>query len=306
MNPHSTIATEKAIIINSRGEKTALWGAVLAGVLAFASLGRPASHIELGFTLGRNIPSFAGTYNHKYAPQFLYGTATGVAGQDLTITSRRAQGLGGELTFFFHPHLGVQLLVDSYSSNLKVTSSLYHVLLHYVALQPPDYVPKIYTFERKDRWPDGSGIYKNFLLGLNALVRIKSRAPVSLDISSGMAYFRMSGEISSLGFTKFWLGGHSVLFSETYEVKMILSPVGRIGADFGAALNISLGRYFVLSLDARLFCALAASPDIKFELIPDVRYTTEIDPVTILSIPVGKLRVSPNFRRLAAGFKIAL
>ena len=58
--------------------------------------------------------------------------------------------------------------------------------------------------------------------------------------SGGLAWVRVSGEAEPLGFTTFWLGGHSVLFSEDVRLRASLGPATSVGGYLGAALGVDL------------------------------------------------------------------
>ena len=59
------------------------------------------------------------------------------------------------------------------------------------------------------------------------------------------------GEIGTLDYLKFWLGGHSTLMFEEYGMLMRVQPANRIGWNAGTTLNWHMGSNASLWLDVR-------------------------------------------------------
>ncbi len=156
-------------------------------------------------------------------------------------------------------------------------------------------------------WPDAeSGRTRNLILALNGLVRVGHRKPFALDLSAGLAYTRWEGDMKTLFYAKYWLGGHSVLMSYTYKLKMICGPEGKIGFNAGIACDVAIVPGFCLMIEGRYAVFSSVAPMIRFELIPGTGYITPEDESAVRNLVPNFLPIDPSSFRFAAGFKISL
>jgi hypothetical protein len=280
---------------------------ILASALStIPSTGGAAEKIEFGFNYGRNGLALETSYLHQFVPPFRLSSGyTGSASQNLALQSGGSWGLGFSVTFFPSRNFGVQALVDAFSSPLEGTSSPYQISLTYTAMPPPDYVPRQFTVKYSKNWPDVVGNFRNTVTSINGLVRIGQGRTISFDFSAGLSYFYCKGDVSSLGYSMYWLGGHSVLFGDFYNLKMIFGPKSKIGGNAGGVLAIALGPIISLTIEGRYFFCSEVSPRIQFELIEDGTYMTAID-IPSQNIPTNALLINPSFFRTAVGIRLKI
>ena len=261
------------------------------------------THLELSIGQGWLRPALQGTYHHAYTPGFLYGlVGTGAGSQTLTFKAQRSTGMVFSAAFFLTPRFALQALIDSCSTAVTGTTSTHDTTATYISRQPPDYTPRSFTTSSSNTPSGTGGQWKDRIISLNGIVRIPLPAGFRFDFSAGGSWFHTAGNLGFPGYTKYWLGGHAVLFSQTYSLQMVFDPMDRIGWNAGAALNWSLGPNAALWIEARYYGCARTTPQVTFF---DTRTTAPIvafDPAADV-IPVGDLRLDASLFRLGAGFK---
>ncbi len=272
---------------------------VLASIVPLAA----QTHFEMAVGLGWLWPSWQGTYVHAYEPGFLYGlVGTGSGRQTLTFAAQSSSGAIFGAAFFITPRFALQVLYDGFSSAVTGTTTTHDTTVTYVSRQPPDYTPRTYTVSSSDNPAETGGQLNDRIISLNGLVRIPLGAGFSLDFSAGGSWFHADGNLGYPEYTKFWMGGNSVLFSQTYSLQMVFDPLDRIGWNAGAALSWAFSRRAALWAEARYFGCGKTTPQVAFRdtgAIPPMR---AFDPVSDI-IPVGDLTIDPSGFRIGAGFK---
>jgi hypothetical protein len=128
----------------------------------------------------------------------------------------------------------------------------------------------------------------------------------AFSLSPGI--YRVWGEFSPLGYTKFWLGGHSVLFLLNDLVYVKIPASFKPGLNFGAELTVALGR--------RLFLWCRGGYDLvgRIRKVPTVDKAVDYDygsPVQAedlakisTTLALKKLRLSPSAVFIGAGLGI--
>ena len=108
-------------------------------------------------------------------------------------------------------------------------------------------------------WPNTSGSLTQAALAFNAVARIGRPDRLSVTISGGPTYYRLSGDVQPLGFTTFPLGGHSVLFQDDYRLALALEPSHALGWDAGGDFNAAVGRRAAIIMGYRYFAGPRAT-----------------------------------------------
>jgi len=261
------------------------------------------THFELSIGQGELWPSLQGTYLHAYTPGFLYGmVGTGAGSQTLTFKAQPSTGMVFGASFFLSPQFAFQVLFDSCSTDLTGTTSTLDTTATYTSLQPPDYIPQQFTVSSSDTPAATGGRWNDRIISLNGLLRIPFPAGFSLDLSAGGSWFHTDGDLGCPEYTKFWLGGHSVLFSQTYSLQMVFDSQDQIGWNAGAALNWALGPNAALWIEARYYGCAATTPRVAFVDTGATQPLVAFDPASD-AIPVGDLRLDASAFRVAGGVK---
>ena len=217
---------------------------------------RPRFEAWLGGSL--TDPALSTTYETRYSPTFGLGSVDSTAGQSLTVRGDRA--FGGELGLGWSPdgRWGFQLSAARAAGDLSGTNAPYSWSARIVTLPPPDYVPQTFEAAQTFDWPDTEGRLRVLTLAIGVSRRWEGRR-VGGGLSAGAALLRASGEVRSLGFTAFHLGGHSTFFSQEFEVEATLDPSSVAAFHAGADIDVALAPSWRLRLGYRYVRASEAS-----------------------------------------------
>jgi hypothetical protein len=226
-------------------------------------------------------PALDTTYETRYSPNFGLGPVDSTAGQSLRMQGSRAPG--GELGIAWSPdgRWGFRVSAARSAGDLSGANTPYSWSARIVERQPPDYLPRTFEVERKLDWPDTEGRLRVLTLALGVFRRWEGRR-VGGGLSAGAALLRASGEVRSLGFTAFHLGGHSTFFAQEFEVEATLDPASVAAFHAGADLDVALARSWRLRLGYRYVRASEAS------LTPRVTRVVNEDEI-LLSEPLTRI-----------------
>ncbi len=218
----------------------------------------PKRHFEVWVGGSLTDPALDTTYETRYSPSFGLGPIDSTGGQALTLQGGRAAG--GELGIGWSPdgRWGLRLSAARSAGDLAGPNTPYSWSARVVERQPPDYLPRTFEIERTLDWPDTEGRLRVLTLALGVFRRWEGRR-VGGGVAAGAALLRASGEVRSLGFSAFHLGGHSTFFAQEFEVEAALDPASVAAFQAGANLDVALARFWRLRLGYRYVRASEAS-----------------------------------------------
>lgn len=282
-----------------------LFVAASAAVLLVSGSAFAQLSLEINVGYGTYVSAWKdAAYIHAYSPRFLYGTAVTSALQTLRLNADAA-GSGSFGLTLFSGRFGIQIQYHEFDPAVSGWSSTHEASVTYTSMQPPDYTPTQFTQNSSTLMPEPSGQLNEKAFSLNAVYRLPLPGWFSLDLSAGLTWFNVQGEIGVLGYWKYWLGGHSVLFSENYQMAMHIETFNRIGGNAAATLNWHMGSNAALWIEARWFLAPETEAGLSFEPIDAADAIMAFDPIEDV-FPAGRLLVKPAFFRFAAGFRISI
>lgn len=256
--------------------------------------------LELGTSFSLNWPLLDSSYRHSFSPPFQPGPYTSSASQALKFKANRRWGANGYVSYFPFDAIGLQLMVDYFEPSLAGENSPYEVNLQYTASPPPDTTPLQLTYQKSHEWPDTEGHLEFTTVSLNGIFRFWPAKNITVSLSGGWSYFQIQGEAGRLAFTKFWLGGHSVLFIEDYQLQFGLKPASTSGLNFGIEGDFRLYHNLSLTADVRYFYG----NDVKLEIdIREVEGGTEPLAQIKARMNLEELKITPSFFRMNLGLK---
>ncbi|MGQ9471809.1 MAG: hypothetical protein ACUVR0_08995 [Candidatus Aminicenantales bacterium] len=250
---------------------------------------------------------FSSEYLQQYSPPLESGSALRSASHYQRFESTKNKDPTASLKIFPEKYFGIEVSYSRESSSLSGISSDYEVFLRYISRPPPSYDPVEVFFNRSNPWPNPPGYLNLKILSLNPAVRFLLLRRWQLHLSAGLASFFLKEELGPIAFTRFWLGGHSVLFSEKYKLLARLIPNHRLGWNGGASLSAGVINGVDLTLDLRYY----RTPAIPLQLEAvdyDKDYTRQgIEPVRKLRahLNLGRTLFQLSFFSLKLGIKIA-
>jgi hypothetical protein len=226
-------------------------------------------------------PSSGGSLASVYSPVLeLSSGYTSHAEQTLNVD--RGTGAGAEIgvDVFLTRIVGIQAaLVRSRASLSGSGNSEYRTSLRYIGMQPPDYVPREYTTENAQAWPDTTGSVSSSTLLVGGVVRLGSAGSrISGTLAGGVSSTRVDARVESLAYTSYRLGGHSVLFGSQHRV-----VIGTAGSD--AVLRPYLAGQIGLRLNGRLSAVAGLRVEIGGAATINVRPDSLVDPNDGIFVP---------------------
>ncbi|MBI1873161.1 MAG: hypothetical protein HYS05_04625, partial [Acidobacteria bacterium] len=171
-----------------------------------------------------NAPASGGLLTSTYSPPFDTGAFQSTASQTLTLDPATARGFEAGADYFVTPGVGVRALVSYSRAAFSGENGPYAVTLLYTSMQPPDFVPRQFLYQRETPWPATEGAFRQLNISVGGVGRWHSTRGFGATAYAGLGYLRMSGETQSIAYTSFHLGGHSVLFPEEYRLSASLGP----------------------------------------------------------------------------------
>jgi hypothetical protein len=264
--------------------------------------------IEFSFGWDVRSQSLGSDYQHQYSPPFEPGPAVSSAFHKLQFQTVRAKGKPIFLGIFPTEKLGIEISYFHLSSPWEGQSSDYEVSLQYISRPPPWYEPVEVTVNWKSSWPPPHGYLDLKILNLNPAIRLSLNHRWEVGLSAGLSSFFLKGELGPLAFTRFWLGGHSVLFSEEYKLLARFIPNHRRGWNAGLSFSGCLLKGLSLFFYGRYF--RSAEIPLQLEAVGyDENYQPPgVEPLARM-IPYLALRpvvFRPSLLSLSLGLKLSL
>jgi hypothetical protein len=197
------------------------------------------------------MPTSNGTLASAYEPPMRLGGTPleSRAHQLLDVDAAAGHGVGLGINVFLNRVLGVQGAFTATSANLSGTNGPYDTFLRYSSSPPPDYQPREYTFEQSTPWAPTAGTlgYRSIAIGGVARWRTTS-GRLGGTIAGGVDIDWLTGELDSLGYTQFILGGHSTLFSVTHRVRVRPSTGQRlVGPYLGGDVHVAINEWVAVT-----------------------------------------------------------
>lgn len=283
-------------------------GALGAGVAAAQPQPspHPVSPLEVWGVFHATFGADAGQLSSSYVPQVGSALdAEGRASQVLSLDPATGRGVEFGVNLFPARSVGMQAFVSYAGADVGGINSPYEIDVRYTSRPPPDNMPTPVQVRRSLAWPDTTGRLRQWTLGVGPAVRWR-RSPATFVASGGLAWARVSGEAEPLGFTTFWLGGHSVLFSEDVRLRASLGPATSVGGYLGAALGVDLARHLALTASVRLLLVGEVDVAARIDAIVDATGgLTSPEPGDIDRIVApGPARLTPQRLSVAIGITI--
>lgn len=274
---------------------------------AASGLGAAAGEIDVSLAGSWLVPALDATYAHSFTPRIdLEPASSGSAGHTLHLAGENGYGLRGTLGVDLGGRLGLELLVARSWHNAGGASSPYAYSFEYTARQPPSNEPQTFLHEREQPWPDAEGRLRQLALGLSLRLRFPLGRSATLGLAAGPSLHRVSGEMESLAWTHFFLGGHSVLFEDTFRLGVELPGAWTAGLHLGGALDARLGSKLSLILDLRYFLVrdLEVRPEPSRILnTEEILQSLTLDEIAA-QLPLAALRLDPSFFSASGGVRL--
>jgi len=256
-------------------------------------------------------PGGDSTLDVAYAPPMQLGGTPleSRASQTLNVESSTGDGFDAGINLFFSRVFGLQAALSSVSADVGGANGDFHASLRYIARQPPDYTPREYTYDRSDPWEETSGALRRRSVALGGVLRWGAGRRVGGTVAGGVDVGWLTGEIESVGYTQFVLGGHSTLFPVRHRVRVRPAEGERLYSPYvGADAHVALSRWVALTGGIRVTLRSAHSVPIEVVDLVDPSedsWTPELDDVAA-ALDGQTLKVAGTPWRAYAGLKFFL
>lgn len=211
--------------------------------------GSPAPHLEVtvAWTAAFSIPD--GMIEAAFEPVLRQGGTRleSQSTQRLTVDTGVGHGVELGLDAFPRRFAGVHVGISTARADLSGLNSDYRTSIRYVSLQPPDYQPAEHAVAQLLPWDATSGRLRTSALTLAGAVRLAPGRRVGGTLRAGIDLERYSGEIHSLAYTQFVMGGHATLFAVSHHVRM--APVAGqtfVRPHVGGDVHVAIARHVAL------------------------------------------------------------
>ena len=202
------------------------------------------------------MPASNGTLESAYEPPMRLGGTPLESRAHQVLNVEAGAGLGVDLgaNIFFSRVFGVQGAFTAASADVSGTNGDYDTFLRYVSRPPPDYQPKEYRYEQSTPWASTTGTLGFRSLAIGGVVRWRTTTGrVGGTLAGGVDIDWFTGELESLGYTQFILGGHSTLFSVTHRVRVQPSKEDRsFGPYVGSDVHVAISRRVAVMAGVRI------------------------------------------------------
>jgi hypothetical protein len=270
----------------------------------------PQSKFEMTLSLGSVSIHLDTFYSTRYSTPFDTSSLNvSSASQTLTIKGRRGLSFGGSVSYFLGRSFGIQVLADSFSSALYGQNEPYEISFKYIGIDWPYPTPIERTVESSIPWPDTEGKLHHLTFSLNSIVRFEAGRTAAFYLSAGLSYFLMRGEIASLGYSKYWMGGHAVLYSEHARLQASLESAHKIGANAGIGVKANIFNSLFLFLEGRYFYC----PKMGLKITPtqilnkeEIYMPSAMEPLSRIGeiMNLGAIKLDPSFLGIRAGLGV--
>ena len=226
-----------------------------------------------------------------------------IARQSLAVEATRKLTTSLGINLFGNDRWGFQFLTDIASLNLEGENAPHEVTLTYTAANFPSLDIVDRTRDLSFKMPDTSGALSEKVFSFNGIVRLVKDGPLAVNVSAGVSYFRLAGDIAQLGAFAAWMGGHAVLFSEFYKIGIKLPPTDSLGYNIGWEVAIPLSERLTLFGDLRIWDGGKTETAFVFDrvLSENVVQSSLADIEAFLALT--PLQLDPGFARMLAGLR---
>jgi len=236
---------------------------VACGILALLAAASPAYPDDLAAKAGGASPSwrlivgpslvwpaFQMTYASTYSPPFDNFPHASTATQSMPLDASAGPGVLIGVERSLGRHVGLQLSAHYGAAGLSGTPGQYDLSMRYTSRPPPSYDPVEVSLKRSEPQPGADGRLKTLAMALDLVAWKDLGAHGRLGVSVGPAWLWTKGQVESLVYTAYFMGGHSTSFSEDYLVSFEF-PASTLGLDAGTFAEVDLGHQVGLRLDVR-------------------------------------------------------
>jgi hypothetical protein len=252
-------------------------------------------------------PSFATTYTSRYSPPLLLFPYSSQATQLLPLGGNAGAGARAALEYQVGDRFGLRLTTDGVRTGVSGASGSYELSMRYTSRPPPFYDPVDVALQRSESRPQAEGHVTTAAFGLQLMAWRPLGSRGRLGLAAGPAWVRTSARAQSLVYTRYWLGGHSTLFSEDSLVSFDF-PSNTLGAELGLFVETDVGRRLGLRLEVGYLWGREHDATVELhERVNADQATSTLDlPEIRAGLAPAPVRVDPSLLRVSLALSLRL
>jgi hypothetical protein len=169
------------------------------------------------------MPISNGALDSAYEPPMRLGGTPleSRASQVLNVEAGTGSGLDLGVNIFLNRVFGVQGAFTATSADVSETNGDYDTIIRYISSPPPDCQSRETTSESSTPWAPTTGTLGYRSIAIGGVVRWRTATErIGGTLAAGVDIDWFTGELESVGYTEFILGGHSTLFTVTHRVRV--------------------------------------------------------------------------------------
>jgi len=208
---------------------------------------------EFQLALHYSMPFFDYQFQNNFQPHLLYSDPLSSSSkQTLSFKEQNQFQFSTAYNLFFSSRNGMQIKFTSGSGRLDGENPDVAISLDYIGHQPPSYEPKETHYQDVLEWPATEGKVTHTTLSLNYLHNFQLHNALQLRTSAGFSLAIQSLNFKYLAYTRFILGGHSVLFVDTYMLEAFSKNIVQPGINGSLQLVIKLSSRISFLFDSEI------------------------------------------------------
>jgi hypothetical protein len=132
----------------------------------------------------------------------------------------------------------------------------------YISRQPPSYEPQHFHVDNSEPWPDTNGHLDRWEFDVAATFAYTAPSRLRAHIDGGLALVSTSGRFEPIGVTTHHFGGHSVVFSNEYELVMAVPRMWAATAVVSGGLTLPIAPRVGVDVSGRFVLPRTVSADV--------------------------------------------
>ena len=266
---------------------------------------------EFQLSLNYSLPFFDNQFQNNFQPNLLYSEPLSSSSkQTLNFKEKNQIQFSTAYNLFFSSRNGLQIKFNTGSGRLAGENPDVALSLDYIGHQPPSYEPKETHYQDVLEWPATEGKVKHTALSLNYLHNFQLHNALQLRTSAGFSLAIQSLNFKYLAHSRFILGGHSVLFVDTYMLEAFSKNIVQPGINGSLQLIIKLSSRISFLFDSEIVLTPLRNISLQISdqalLYPDTPITLTQDNLQEISTRMQLAPLKYNASRFSANFGLLI
>jgi hypothetical protein len=266
---------------------------------------------EFQLALNYSMPFFTYQFQNDFQPLLLDSDPlSSSSNQTLHLNEQNQLQFSAAYNLFFSSRNGMQLKFNTGSGRLEGENPDVALSLDYISHQPPSYEPREIHYQTVLEWPATEGKVKHTSLSLAYLHNFQLHQAVQVRTAAGFSLASQSLDFKYLAYTRFTLGGHSVLFVDTYMLDAFSKKFIQPGINGSLQLVIQLSSRISFLIDSEIVLTPLRNISLQISdqalFYPDTPITLTREDLQEISTRMQLAPLKYNASRFTANFGLLI